>query len=588
MGDRSNNMALVKGLVCALIVGAVIATIEEEWIEDNAQTLVEMPLELLDTTLSSIVPGVKRGSMEESVQSGQNHLSVQLDAVNPIIDLTNGDDEFHLAFTVFNPTEKDVKFCIRDTPLEGVQSKLFMVHNPEGKVMEYRGKDVKRDAVPSEDEYKIVKAGESISRRVRLSRRYQLDGDGLYYIRVRQPRDGHMQYTDIMRTQTTVFVKGTAEHEARDQQRQTDRETAAGGKGAKVPIIDKNGKVPIVDELADTTTIQFDSCSSSKQAELRNWHEDARGKIQRASACSTTSCSDAVDTWFGASTTQASFADNARSQFITMNSVLDNTQYKCQGASGPCSSGRTYAYVYPTDTTQKVYICDFTFNYPDYSEKVQTVIHELSHFNHIGNTNDNAYGESTCINLAQSNFQAAIQTADNVGYFGKYANSCYRNAPNGYTPKNSPLQGCVDQYSNCQELAASGCSSRVQGYCCQSCTGGAASDDCSGISAGAGGSTSTDTRRRATPAPAPTSTDTNSRDTAGNCASLKARYGCTACCVGGGGDVASVCAATCRTGSTTTTTPAASSGDDSCQYANDNVCDEPTYCRAGTDATDCA
>ena len=35
------------------------------------------------------------------------------------------------------------------------------------------------------------------------------------------------------------------------------------------------------------------------------------------------------------------------------------------------------------------YICDFTFNYPDYSEKVQTVIHELSHFKHIGDTNDN-------------------------------------------------------------------------------------------------------------------------------------------------------------------------------------------------------
>jgi len=29
-------------------------------------------------------------------------------------------------------------------------------------------------------------------------------------------------------------------------------------------------------------------------------------------------------------------------------------------------------------------------------------------------------------------------------------------------------------------------------------------------------------------------------------------------------------------------------GPDSCQYANDNVCDEPTYCPAGTDATDCA
>ena len=68
--------------------------------------------------------------------------------------------------------------------------------------------------------------------------------------------------------------------------------------------------------------------------------------------------------------------------------------------------------------------------------------------------------------------------------------------------------------------------------------------------------------------------------------SLVSRYGCTACCVGSGGDVASVCAATCRTGSTTTTTTR--SGDDSCRYANDNACDEPTYCRASTDATDCA
>ena len=48
------------------------------------------------------------------------------------------------------------------------------------------------------------------------------------------------------------------------------------------------------------------------------------------------------------------------------------------------------------------------------AEKVQTVIHEMSHFKHIGNTNDNAYGESRCINLAQQNFEKAIKTADSV------------------------------------------------------------------------------------------------------------------------------------------------------------------------------
>ena len=33
--------------------------------------------------------------------------------------------------------------------------------------------------------------------------------------------------------------------------------------------------------------------------------------------------------------------------------------------------GSTFAYVYPSDPTQEIYICDFTFNYPDYSEKVR-------------------------------------------------------------------------------------------------------------------------------------------------------------------------------------------------------------------------
>ena len=82
-------------------------------------------------------------------------------------------------------------------------------------------------------------------------------------------------------------------------------------------------------------------------------------------------------------------------QFQTMSNVKEDTTYVCQGTAGPCASGNTFAYVYPTDRTQQIYvsaaalgsvlgltrgwvqICDFTVNYPDYSEKVQTVIHEL-------------------------------------------------------------------------------------------------------------------------------------------------------------------------------------------------------------------
>jgi peptidyl-Lys metalloendopeptidase len=537
----------------------------------------------LDQSLSRVVPGAKRGSLAEQEHSAG--LEIELAAVKTHVDLTKSDDDLRLAFTAFNPTDADIKICTRDTPLAGNPGKLladlFVVQNQAAMVMPYRGKDMKMTEQPGPEEYITIPAGKAVTDVISL-KAYKLAADGTYYIRVKQPKDSHIIYKDVMRTSVEVEVTGVAAFEAR----YAERERARGTEGEQV--------------LAQTTAgaFSFNGCSSSEQATLSQWHEDALHKIASARACTEASCQAQVDAWFGASTTQSQFVAGATAQFNTMASVEGNTIYKCESGNSDMRrvcGGSTFAYVYPTDTQQNIYMCDFTFEYPDYSEKVQTVIHELSHFNHIGNTNDNAYGESTCINLAQSNFQAAIQTADNVGYFGKYANSCYRNAPNGYTPKNSPLQGCVDQYSNCQDLAANGCSSRVQGYCCQSCTGGAASNDCSGISAGAGGSTSTsstDTRRRApnpTPAPNPTtSTDSSSRDSAGNCASLVSSYGCTACCVSSGGDVASVCAATCRTGSTTTTTTPASSGDDSCRYANDNACDEPTYCQAGTDATDCA
>ena len=48
--------------------------------------------------------------------------------------------------------------CKRDTPLEGVVSKLFDIRNPAGKMMEYRGRDIKRDAQPAPEEYITIKA----------------------------------------------------------------------------------------------------------------------------------------------------------------------------------------------------------------------------------------------------------------------------------------------------------------------------------------------------------------------------------------------------------------------------------------------
>ena len=99
--------------------------------------------------------------------------------------------------------------CTRDTPAEGMLSNLFVIQNPQAEVMEYRGMDVKRTEFPNATtEYVTLGAGEAATHTLQISTNYQLDGDGLYYIRVKEPVDEHIKFSDVMRTQVQIVVKG--------------------------------------------------------------------------------------------------------------------------------------------------------------------------------------------------------------------------------------------------------------------------------------------------------------------------------------------------------------------------------------------
>jgi len=651
----ATNMRFLLSLIAitALIVAA-------SGLSDSWEELAKLPLKA-DTRL---VETLDQSSWAAKSLEATQWLTVQLDAVAPVVDLSDANGpHLEVVFTVYNPTTESVRMCTRDTPAEGMLSNLFVIQNPQAEVMEYRGMDVKRTEFPNATtEYVTLGAGEATTHTVQISTNYQLDGDGLYYIRVKEPVDEHIKFSDVMRTQVQIVVKGTGEHEERHLEREAElkswKKDLKAGVTTLHPIV---GKIPleldevVVDQkqMAEVGTggITFSACDPARRNAISGWHADATHKINSALACTESSCGSLVDSWFGTSTTQSSF-QAVLEQFQTMSNVKEDTTYVCQGNAGPCASGNTFAYVYPTDRTQQIYICDFTVNYPDYSEKVQTVIHELSHFNHIGNTNDNAYGESTCINLAQTNFQSALQTADNVGYFGKYANTCYQNGPAGYVAKVAPTVDCSDRYTNCPSLA-SNCAGNtgagpVSTVCCSSCQ--TTSNDCSNLASGGGtvsssrrrapaptppantggqtdtasncggasglvtvngcsaccvgaaqgggdvasvcqascasssGGNSSPVSRRRAPTPPPASTG-GQADTAGNCASLIANNGCDTCCVRStGGTVASVCAASCSSSSSSSST----GGSNTCRYANDGACDEPTYCNAGTDTADCA
>ena len=324
----------------------LISSTQDSASDDDTKQKVPLvkPTALLDQSLSRVVPGAKRGSPAEKHHSAG--LEIELSAIKTHVDLTKDDDALELAFTAFNPTDADITICTRDTPLAGEAGKLladlFVVQNGAAMIAPYRGKDMKMTEQPGPEEYLTIPAGEAVVDIISL-KAYQLGADGTYYIRVKQPHDEHIIYTDVMRTQVVVEITGVKEFEAR----YAERETVRGTEGEQV--------------LAQTAAgaVSYNGCSSSEQATLAQWHEDALHKIASARACTESSCQAQVDAWFGASTTQSQFVAGATAQFNTMASVQGNTIYRCESGTSSMRQncgGSTFAYVYPTDTQQNIYV----------------------------------------------------------------------------------------------------------------------------------------------------------------------------------------------------------------------------------------
>ena len=73
-----------------------------------------------------------------------------------------------------------------------------------------------------------------------------------------------------------------------------------------------------------------------------------------------------IDTWFGASTTNAQLK-SVTDRFDIMSARFINSVYNCAPSSTPekeeICNGNVFAYVNKVDLTQTIYMCQFTFEY---------------------------------------------------------------------------------------------------------------------------------------------------------------------------------------------------------------------------------
>jgi len=162
---------------------------------------------------------------------------------------------------------------------------------------------------------------------------------------------------------------------------------------------------------------QYTNCNAGEKSQVDSSTNKAITQSSNAYDCmADNSCSQLCDTWFGAYTTANYNYD--LNCFYNIETTLKNNGINAYCNPAGCGNN-VYAYVYPSDPAQTVYLCGAFWSQP--AEQANTVVHEMSHFNVIAGTQDYTYGKASCKSLAINNPYQASRNADNVCYFSDEA-----------------------------------------------------------------------------------------------------------------------------------------------------------------------
>jgi len=304
-------------------------------------------------------------------------------------------------FTMRNETSAPVRLLKWQTPFYGLKHDLFDI-SVGGQEVEYVGAWYKRGA-PGKNDWMTLKPGESRSIDIDLSEVYPFQASGQYEMRYSALVNGYDEKlaskagapSAIESFPMLRWVDGS------DQFMQSDiAEDASFGIKALNP------------------TPTFESCSTTRKSQLTTALNSARSYGINADSYFTSKTWSTVTTryktWFG--TANSSRFATGKSNFDKIENALANTRitFNCG-----CTDDY-YAYVYPNQP-YRVYLCNAFWSAPNTGtdSRAGTIIHELSHFDVLANTDDHAYGQSAAKSLAISNPSKALKNADNHEYFSE-------------------------------------------------------------------------------------------------------------------------------------------------------------------------
>jgi len=159
------------------------------------------------------------------------------------------------------------------------------------------------------------------------------------------------------------------------------------------------------------------NCNTQQLSQVDATVTGSINECRRAYNCMTArpvSCSSQISIWFGDIPVGGALFEYDRTCFNKIHSRLTSSTFNAYCNPAGCGNN-VYGYVYTNDAAYTVYLCALFWSIP--AERVNTIVHEMSHFNAMCSTDDYAYGQTACKNLAKSNPTRATHNADNVCYF---------------------------------------------------------------------------------------------------------------------------------------------------------------------------
>ncbi len=175
---------------------------------------------------------------------------------------------------------------------------------------------------------------------------------------------------------------------------------------------------------------EYVRCTPDQQASLERAISGAFDALSAATVAINSS-NGAYRQWFGIwDPVRAKQVRRTMAALKTHIRTSKTTYFCAQNGEQNCDA-TTYANVFPNDPST-IYICQNYFNLPVLSEsdfqavfdsgtQAGTIIHEMSHYDVVGGTDDLCYNRGVCSDYARRTPGRAVYNADSYQYFAEDA-----------------------------------------------------------------------------------------------------------------------------------------------------------------------